>query len=391
MDPTLRRNSTSPSILVAYSRRRHSLVASPDNNTPPTSALPEPVRLRQRSEDSNFYDHSAITTILHKTTFTSIIEQAEREYEERFALRDASSNNNEENKYPTSTPGVSRLSPLDAIIQGEGEELDPLPNELVEKYRKHFLKATRHLQQELPNSYVLLTGIGYVPSVISMVQYLEPDSYYFERGQGRTYLYLVLSAISFYIITYALLYYILFPWFAASMTGETMAPLKDVVDPDRDPPTIWATLDYNLIRRVVDAPPGIHYMPSILGFYRLMYIVYDIASGIFSFIMLTAIILSEKNENYYNGGGIEQMVFTVWIFIINTLMFLIHIYALLRADTQLRRQWQERNKHRLSKQHDFRRQNEGHTSSTVSNKMETGRILPDEKQCSAPLSMIIQQ
>ncbi|KAI8142228.1 hypothetical protein BJV82DRAFT_616039 [Fennellomyces sp. T-0311] len=345
-----RQYSTSES-LIRYGRR-DSTVSNP--------SISELERLRRRSESSVKYVPGAITTVLYDTTFGALVEQANREREEYIARLDA----------------IKDEPSLAAIAEEDGSNI--LPDEVVEKYRKHFLKATRHLQQELPNSYVLLTGIGYVPSVISMVQYLEPDSYYFQRGQGRTYLYLVLSAISFYIVTYALLYYILFPWFAATMNGSNMAPLKGVIDPDHDPPTIWATLDYNFIRRVVvEAPPGLHYMPSILGFYRLMYIVYDIASGIFSFIMLTAIILSEKNENYYNGGGIEQFVFTVWIFIINTLMFIVHIYALFKADTELRRQWHRRNKEKME-------------SSQNTSEMETGQLLESGRQCQTPPPVVTQ-
>ncbi|KAI9243670.1 hypothetical protein BDA99DRAFT_529988 [Phascolomyces articulosus] len=374
----LRRNSTSPPI-VAFSGRRNSSASGPADDSP--VVLSDEERLRRRSEDSSFYDPTAITPILHKITLSSLLEQAEREQEEMLAAIEAIKQKR------TSSLATGNM---EGGIGGDGyddddaddEGLEPLSDELVEKYRRHFLKATRHLQQELPNSYVILTGIGYVPSVISMVQFLEPDSYYFERGQGRTYLYLVLSAISFYIITYAILYFILFPWFAASMNGQNLAPLKDAIIPDHDPPTIWATLDYKLIRQVVDAPPGLHHLPSILGFYRLMYIVYDIASGIFSFIMLTAIILSDKNEDYYNGGGLEQMVFTVWIFIINTLMFMVHIYAMIKADIELRRQWHQRNKHRLSKQHG--------EPGTTEPEIETGQLLPDERQCSTPPPIVTQ-
>ncbi|KAI9310315.1 hypothetical protein BX666DRAFT_2009398 [Dichotomocladium elegans] len=289
-------------------------------------------RQRRASIDSTKYDNGAITTILHNVTFSSLLEDSRRERE----LNSQGTQISEQSCFANG---------LTTILEEDDLQYEPLTSAELEKFRRHFLKATQHLQSELHNSYVLLTGIGYVPAVITMIQFLEPSSYYFEKGQGQTYLYLVLAAISFYIISYSFLYYCLFPWFASSMTTKNIAPLRDLINPEDDPPTIWATLDYKMVRGSVnDRSVGLHYMPSVLGAYRLMYIIYDVASGILSFVMLTAILLSEKNENYYTNGGLEQLVFTIWIFVINTLLFLTHIYQVISTDKEIRHQWRERQK-----------------------------------------------
>jgi hypothetical protein len=198
-------------------------------------------------------------------------------------------------------------------------------DELSADFEEHVM-ITKNKVSRFGNSYIMLTSIGFIPSVVSCLSYVSHPIY------PCIVLVVIISINTIYIVIYSVVYGFLFQYFRSKIDGfmseDEIYELSDnLVADDKDMNMTDKEIADYFSKLIGDVYNNFSFKRYKYIMKKFKYVTYgsQIINTVLSLFLMLSIIIDEKNDSY-NIVGLIQIFITIWLFVIN--IMLTYIYTI---------------------------------------------------------------